>query len=111
MAQLGIAPPATGSRVRINEMLPGSLDENGLQSPMHRTESIDFGIVIEGQVTLVLDGGEITAGPGDVIVQRGTIHAWANRGDTTARIAFVMLAGEFQDSLLEVTPSIRAGLS
>ena len=63
--------------------LPGHLDERGLQSPVHRTASIDYGIVLEGEITLVLDDSEVTLQAGDVVVQRGTDHAWANRGDVT----------------------------
>src|SRR5690606_30709085 len=49
-----VPPPAHGTRIRINEFLPHSLDEHGLQSPMHRTQSIDYGIVLEGEITLIL---------------------------------------------------------
>ncbi|GGH33592.1 cupin domain-containing protein [Microbacterium album] len=99
-----VPPPARGTRIRINEFLPGHLDERGLQSPMHRTESIDYGIVLEGEITLILDDSEVTARAGDIFVQRGTDHAWANRGDTIARVAFVLVGAEFQDDVLEVLP-------
>ncbi|AJR24190.1 cupin domain-containing protein [Sphingobium sp. YBL2] len=62
---------------------------------MHRTGTVDFGIVIEGHLTLILDEGEVTVGPGDVVVQRGTNHAWSNRTDQAVRIAFVLLDGRF----------------
>ncbi len=92
---LTVPPPARGTRIRINEFLPGHLDDRGLQSPVHRTESIDYGIVLDGEITLVLDDGEVIARAGDVVVQRGTDHAWANRGDSVARVAFVLVGGEF----------------
>lgn len=99
-----VPPPTLGSRIRINEFKPGYLDERGLQSPMHRTESIDYGIVLEGEITLILDDSEVTAHAGDIVVQRGTDHAWANRGDTMARIAFILVGGEFDDALLQTLP-------
>lgn len=105
-----VPPPASGTRIRINEFLPGHLDERGLQSPVHRTESIDYGIVLEGEITLVLDDSEVTARAGDIVVQRGTDHAWANRGDAIARVAFVLVGGEFEDELLGLVPSLREGL-
>jgi hypothetical protein len=106
-----VPPPTHGTRIRINEFLPGHLDERGLQSPVHRTESIDYGIVLAGQITLILDDSEVTAYAGDVVVQRGTDHAWANRGDSIARVAFVLVGGEFADDVLEVLPEdVRNGL-
>lgn len=75
-----------GSILRFVEMQPGA------RSPMHRTHSLDYGIVLEGQVQLELDNGRTTLlGPGDVVVQRGTIHAWVNPTERPARIAFILL--------------------
>jgi len=103
-----VAPPANGTRIRINEFKPHSLDEHRLQSPFHTTESIDYGIVLEGEITLILDDGvEVVARAGDIVVQRGTNHAWANRSDQMTRVAFILVAGEFQDDVLEVRPDAR----
>jgi uncharacterized cupin superfamily protein len=108
---LTVPPPTRGTRIRINEFLPGHLDERGLQSPVHRTESIDYGIVLEGEITLILDDSEVTARAGDIIIQRGTDHAWANRGDSIARVAFVLVGGAFGDDVLGVLPAdVRDGL-
>lgn len=75
-----------GSVLRIIEMMPGGC------SPMHRTASLDYGIVLSGRVELILDDGAITTmQAGDIAIQRGTIHAWRNTTDTVARIAFVLL--------------------
>jgi hypothetical protein len=61
-------------------------------SPMHRTQSLDYGIVIEGEVEIVLDGGEKKIMKrGDVCVQRGTNHAWNNRTEHWARLCFILL--------------------
>ena len=107
---LTVPPPPQGTKIRINEFQPGHLDERGLQSPVHRTESIDYGIVLEGEITLVLDDSEVTLRAGDVVVQRGTDHAWANRGDVTAQVVFVLVDGEFDESLAETLPGGLAGL-
>jgi quercetin dioxygenase-like cupin family protein len=75
-----------GSVLRIVDMAPGH------RSPMHRTQSLDYGIVLLGQVELELDGGATTRlTAGDVMIQRGSIHAWINRGSQPARVAFVLL--------------------
>lgn len=106
-----VPPPARGTRIRVNEFLPGHLDEYGLQSPVHRTESIDYGIVLDGEVTLVLDDSEVIARAGDIVIQRGTDHAWANRSDAVARVAFVLVDAAYADDVLEVLPAgARAGL-
>ena len=82
----GLTSP-TGSVLRVVDMPPG------MRSPMHRTLSVDYGIVLDGQVDMELDGGErVQLQRGDVVVQRGTIHAWVNRGDRMARMAFVLIA-------------------
>lgn len=89
-----LGPPANGTLARIVDMPPG------IRAAMHRTETIDYGVVLEGAVTLVLDDGSVTtAGPGDLIVQRGTEHAWENRTDATTRILFVLVGARVTDEL------------
>lgn len=75
-----------GSVIRVCDMLPGG------ESPFHRTNSIDYGVVLSGEVELELDDGAIeTCGAGDIIVQRGTIHLWRNPSETEiCRIVFVL---------------------
>lgn len=107
---LAVPPPRHGTKIRINEFRPGHLDERGLQSPVHRTASIDYGIVLDGEITLILDDSEVTLSAGDVVVQRGTDHAWANRGDTTAWVAFILVDAEFDAALAAVIPGGLAGL-
>ena len=97
---LAVPPPPRGTKIRINEFAPGFLDERGLQSPVHRTASVDYGIVLSGEITLVLDDSEVTLRAGDVVVQRGTDHAWANRGTETARVVFVLVDGELDPELV-----------
>jgi len=86
---LGSAPGLVnhgGTVLRIVDMHPN------FTSPMHRTVSLDYGIVLEGVVDLVLDSGEVrTMKPGDMAIQRGTMHAWRNNHPTEwARLAFVL---------------------
>lgn len=92
-------PDPGGTVIRVVDLQPQAA------SPMHRTESVDYGIVLEGEVHLVLDdGSETRLGPGDVVVQRGTDHAWQNRTDSVTRIAFILIDGKFTDELMERLP-------
>jgi quercetin dioxygenase-like cupin family protein len=94
-----LGPPANGTRVRICDMPPGST------SPMHRTASVDYGVVIQGTVTLVLDDDqEVEIGPGGLIVQRGTDHSWQNRTSETVRMMFVLVDGRFDETLAALLP-------
>lgn len=68
---------------------------------MHRTESIDYGIVLDGQIVLLLDDSEVVLETGDMVVQRGTIHAWTNRTDRITRMLFVLTDGAFDPKLVE----------
>ena len=75
-----------GSAFRIVDMLPGG------ESPFHRTNSIDYGIVLEGEIELELDdGARRTVRQGGIIVQRGTNHLWRNTTDKPCRIAFILI--------------------
>jgi quercetin dioxygenase-like cupin family protein len=89
-----VPPAANGTKIRINEFPPGVV------SPVHRTQSVDYGIVLEGEVVLVLDSEETTLRAGDVAVQRGTSHRWENRTGRTARMAFILIDGAFTAELL-----------
>jgi mannose-6-phosphate isomerase-like protein (cupin superfamily) len=102
--EFAVPPPPLGTKIRINEFQPGFLDERRLQSPVHRTASVDYGIVLEGEITLVLDDSEVVLRAGDIVVQRGTDHAWANRSDAVAKVAFILVDGEFTPELLAMLP-------
>ncbi|KAF4922906.1 hypothetical protein CGCVW01_v004994 [Colletotrichum viniferum] len=86
---VGIAYPG-GLTTRFIDFLPGQ------EAPLHRTESIDTGVLVEGELELFLDSGETRVlKRGDVIVQRGTLHGWRNRSDkTTARLFIVVTAAD-----------------
>lgn len=81
----GVVVPG-GTVLRVVDLRPGG------ESPMHRTVSLDYGVVLEGEVDLVLDSGESRAmRRGDVSVQRGTNHLWRNRSATAwARMLYVL---------------------
>ena len=119
---LSLLPPPNGTRIRILDIPPDdgtvaalpreavralfdaigaghALAENPPHPLMHRTETIDYGIMLEGELVLILDEGETVVRAGDVIVQRGTSHAWANRSGRDARIAFVLVDGRFEEGL------------
>ncbi|HEY5723832.1 MAG TPA: cupin domain-containing protein [Allosphingosinicella sp.] len=123
-AEPGIAllPPAGGTRIRILDIPPDdgtvaalpreavralfeaigaghALAEDPPHPLMHRTETVDYGIVLEGEIVLVLDDSETTVRAGDVVIQRGTSHAWANRSGNNARIAFILIDGRFEEGL------------
>ena len=95
-------PPANGVMVRFTEMAPGA------QSPMHRTETVDVGVVLEGETWLLLDDGSQTrVGAGDAVVQRGTNHAWANRTDRPVRMVFVLIDGAIAGDLRATTGPLQ----
>jgi uncharacterized cupin superfamily protein len=77
----------------------GGIGEGAPHPFMHRTQTVDYGIVIDGELTLIVDRGETTIKSGDVVVQRGTNHAWANRSGKNCRIAFVLIDGQFEEGL------------
>ncbi|MBB4953639.1 mannose-6-phosphate isomerase-like protein (cupin superfamily) [Agrobacterium vitis] len=120
LGPLTLPPPAGGTRFRFVDIPPDTEDflvsgaarmgeaftqigdkaastvtENSPHPLMHRTESVDYGVVIEGEMTLVLDDGEALLKPGSVVIQRGTNHAWANRSGKMCRMLFVLVSGTF----------------
>ena len=97
-----VPPPANGVMVRFTEMAPGA------ESPLHRTETVDVGVVLEGETWLLLDdGSETRVGPGDAVVQRGTMHAWANRSDRPVRMLFVLIDGTIADDVREAAGPLQ----
>ncbi len=122
---LKLEPPKNGSVVRIVEFGPegdwidklstgdtqvawGALgtstastntDGRAKHAFMHRTQSIDYAMVLDGEITLVLDEDEVVMKAGDFLVERGTNHAWANRSGAPCRILFVLIDGTFDPAL------------
>jgi quercetin dioxygenase-like cupin family protein len=75
-----------GSVFRVGELAPGT------RSPMHRTNSVDYGIVLEGEIEMELDSGDaVHLKAGDVVVQRGTNHAWINSSQQSCKIAWILI--------------------
>jgi uncharacterized cupin superfamily protein len=66
---------------------------------MHRTETIDYAVLLEGELTLLLDDEDVVLKAGDVVIQRGTNHAWSNRSGKLCRILYVLIDGEFDSEL------------
>ncbi|HUN25037.1 MAG TPA: cupin domain-containing protein [Steroidobacteraceae bacterium] len=99
--EFSIMPPS-GHLFRIIDIYPP--DEGGKRTVMHRTSTLDYVVVIEGEVVLVLEGSETLLKQGDVVVQRGTNHAWENRSARRARIAFFHIHAQFSAELLAELP-------
>jgi len=94
--------PPSGHLLRLIDIYPAG--QGGKRTVMHRTKTLDYVIVIEGEITLILDDSEVTLKQSDVVVQRGTMHAWENRSNKMARMAFFHIDGEFSDELLAKLP-------
>jgi mannose-6-phosphate isomerase-like protein (cupin superfamily) len=111
----GIAPPAGGSVFRIVDFPPikpeiEALDPDHMHNElaagapkrgrpprhplMHRTRTVDYAVVMAGEIDMLLDESEIHLKAGDVLIQQGTNHAWVNRGTATCRIAFILIDAE-----------------
>jgi hypothetical protein len=113
----GLLPPKNGCILRICDFPPepkdpkelermlhatfgsiysdGEHDKVSQKHPgMHRTETVDYAIVLEGEIWAVMDEDETLLRTGDVLIQRGTNHAWANRSGRPARIAFILVDGK-----------------
>jgi hypothetical protein len=113
-----IQPPSGGTIFRIAELPPDSTfmdvidrqkavaaytefgspeavqgNENARHPFMHKTETVDYGIVLSGEIYLLMDDTETLLHPGDVVIQRGTNHAWSNRSTEVCRIAFILVDG------------------
>ena len=108
--EVGVPPPSNGTIFRVVDFPPEGgaksrdailkemalTDHGGDQggarhAAMHRTRSIDYAIVIEGEIDMLLDDSEVHLKTGDVLVQQGTNHAWVNRGTQPCRMAFVLV--------------------
>ena len=113
LREIGVAPPAGGSILRIVDFPPEpkggagidnaamkkemGLDHGGAGAKparhpyMHRTRSIDYALVLEGEIDMLLDDSEVHLKAGDVLIQLGTNHAWVNNSGSPCRIAFVLI--------------------
>jgi hypothetical protein len=110
----GVLPPARGTVMRIIDIPPEPKDpeehrrqteaifkamfadadhqaDSARHPGMHTTVTIDYAILLQGELTAIMDEDETTMRAGDILIQRGTRHAWANRSDQIARIAFILI--------------------
>lgn len=110
----GVMPPSGGTVLRVIDFPPHAKDpeerrsqakatfeavypdarhqpDNDRDAGMHITNTVDYAIVLNGEITAVMEEGETVLRAGDVLVQRGTNHAWLNRTDEIARVAFVLV--------------------
>jgi uncharacterized cupin superfamily protein len=98
-----LEPPPGGSAWRVFEVPPDAQMREAMKNAVgriegmeadgfHTTQTIDYVMVLEGEISLELDTGEVLLKPGDCVVQRGTRHAWRNRNDVPVRMAAVMLS-------------------
>jgi quercetin dioxygenase-like cupin family protein len=71
----------------------------GRHPMMHRTETVDYAVVLDGEITMLLDDTEVHLKTGDVVIQRGTNHAWSNRSGKPVRMLYVLIDGEFDPAL------------
>lgn len=94
--------PARGHLLRIIDVYPPK--DGGKRTIMHRTRTLDYAVVIEGEIVLILEDSEVVLKKNDVVVQRGTNHAWENRSDMPARLAFFHIDAEFSEELLDKLP-------
>lgn len=119
-------PTASGTVIRINRFAPetdevrnmsveqaraafaalgnegGSTFGRGGDHPMmHRTETVDYAVVLSGAITMILDDREVELKAGDVVVQCGTNHAWSNRSGEVCEVLFVLIDGKFDPELAE----------
>ena len=102
---LALEPPAGGTAWRVFEVPPDAdlrerLARTASSIPgmepdgFHTTSTVDYVMVLEGEIALELDTGEVALRPGDCVVQRGTRHAWRNRSDRPVRMVAVMLSAK-----------------
>jgi quercetin dioxygenase-like cupin family protein len=89
-----------GTVFRILELQPGNIPR------VHRTDSLDYAVIMSGEIDMELETGSIThLTAGDVVVQRGTVHNWINRGPEPCVIAFVLIAGKPVEAGGKVLPA------
>ena len=115
--KIGVEPPLNGTIFRVIEYAPqknvhsdyetklrtmrgmglapeGAAREHPRDPGMHRTASLDYVLILSGEIDMLLDDSEVHLKAGDVVVQRGTNHAWVNRGDQPCKVAFVLISAQ-----------------
>jgi hypothetical protein len=114
---IGVSPPANGTVLRVIEFPPepqdleektrqikatfGEIFQDADQSHsqelhpgMHQTDTVDYAIVLEGEIVAMMEKAETILKTGDILVQRGTNHAWSNRSEHPCKVAFILIDGQ-----------------
>ncbi len=121
-----LQPPENGTVVRIIEFPPASLELRDVDAQtaaeafamfgqkkaltgsgsapsrhpfMHRTQTVDYAVVLSGEIVMLLDDSEVLLKAGEVLIQRGTHHAWTNRSEQPCRMLFVLVDGKYDPEL------------
>jgi len=116
-----IHPPSRGTVFRISELQPEPPEFRNMSAEqarevfkamgnekawkgsrhpmMHRTESLDYAVVLEGEIVMMLDDEDVHLKQGDVVIQCGTNHAWSNRSDKPCKMLYVLIDGEYEPDL------------
>ena len=82
-----------------------TFEKKGRHPLMHRTETIDYAIILSGEITMLLDDTEVLLKAGDILIQCGTDHAWTNRSNAPCTVAFILIDGEFDENLQSLIAS------
>jgi len=113
----GVAPPASGTILRVIDFPPEPADpaerarqlkasfgeifddadrsqSQAAHPGMHQTDTVDYAIVLEGEIVAILEEAETVLRAGDILIQRGTNHAWSNQSDKSCKVAFVLVDGQ-----------------
>ena len=100
LAGAAILDALDGRAARMLNATFGSMYRDAQHAPrpgqhpgMHRTATVDYALMLQGELVAIMDKDETVLRAGDVLIQRGTNHAWANRSGAPARVAFVLIAG------------------
>lgn len=113
---LQLPPSAEGTIMRIVDIHPGNAKnmarrEDGRSSAMHRTSTVDYAIVMSGEIYAVLDDEERLMQAGDILIQRGTDHAWENRSSEDCRMLFILIDATFSDEVKALVPNMLVNVA
>lgn len=91
---IGTPPPPSGTRFCVHEIQPNADGAAAGVRNLHRTDTIDYVIVIQGRLLMMLDEDDVELDQGDIVIMRGTNHGWRNIGDGVCKVAFVLTDAE-----------------
>lgn len=113
---IGVSPPSRGTVLRVIDFPPEPADpaerarqlqasfkgifddadrtqSQAAHPGMHQTDTIDYAIILEGEIVAIMDTAETVLSAGDILIQRGTNHAWSNQSGKSCKVAFVLIDG------------------